>query len=268
MDSATFELVLKFLYTGEVSVSPDTLGALLRAADVLGIQHLQQLCRYNVRRCLTLSNCAGIWGLAKDLGEEEMGDICREFVLDNFMSLLDNQEFRWEVRAGHLEELLTSRDLLVSREEDLVVFIKRWVELDPRQREPRAAALLRKLKLGLLSRESMRELLAWWEQLEGRSREDTWLLALLQLAGDSHQVEPEAMEEKVRSFLQSQAATEDEKQREKTRPACLPSLSTFFHERSKRVGPRSYPCSPDLPQPFMLAIGGKRGDAEMAAMSR
>ena len=241
---STFRLVLKFLYTGEVELSAENLHGLMRAADVLGMEQLQQLCRQRVKQLLNLSNCASIWGLAEDLGEEEVESKCREFVLDNFTRLLGSEGFVRAVRSRQALELLRSEDLLLFREEDAVGFIMRWTDFDLKRRLPDAPALLREVRMGLLSRECMSELVEWLEQLNAPAPCDAPLL-LLKLLRDSHQQDLDAMEKKVRSLLESEARKEEHEQGEQEERAgatrsCLLSLSNSFLERgSKRVSPRA-----------------------------
>ncbi|EKX47777.1 hypothetical protein GUITHDRAFT_106331 [Guillardia theta CCMP2712] len=257
---STFRLVLKFLYTGEAELSAENLHGLMRAADVLGMEQLQQLCRQRVKQLLNISNCASIWGLAEDLGEEEVESKCREFVLDNFTRLLGSEGFVRAVRGRQVLELLRSEDLLLFREEDAVGFIMRWTDLDRTRRLPDAAALLREVRMGLLSRECMSELVEWLEQLYAPAPCDAPLLLLLKLLRDSHQQDLDAMEKKVRSLLESEARKEEHEQEEQEERAgatrsCLLSLSNSFRERGSK-------------RRFLLAIGGKRGDLEVAVMSR
>lgn len=76
-----FELMMRFIYTGNVEVSTDNAQDLLRAADQYLLEGLKRLCEYSIAQNLTQETVITIFDLAEAYHALSLRDTCVLFIL-------------------------------------------------------------------------------------------------------------------------------------------------------------------------------------------
>ncbi|XP_048136079.1 ARM REPEAT PROTEIN INTERACTING WITH ABF2-like [Rhodamnia argentea] len=90
----TFELMIRFMYSGSVEITPDIAPELLRAADQYLIEGLKRLCESAVAQEISMETISTIYELSEDFHATSLRHSCVLFILEHF------HEFRH--RYSHL----------------------------------------------------------------------------------------------------------------------------------------------------------------------
>ncbi|XP_035695433.1 kelch-like protein diablo isoform X1 [Branchiostoma floridae] len=130
VDQDIMALLLDFIYTGTVSLTPDSIQevkALLQAADLFQIGNLQRACEEWLLRFLTTANCVSLYFLA---GTHNCGRLTRaaKWMLGgNFTEVSEGEEFL-SLGVEQLVELVSDDSLEVRAESDVFEAAMRWLE--------------------------------------------------------------------------------------------------------------------------------------------
>ncbi|XP_024380981.1 ARM REPEAT PROTEIN INTERACTING WITH ABF2 isoform X2 [Physcomitrium patens] len=76
-----FELMMRFIYTGNVDMATDNAQDLLRAADQYLLEGLKRLCEYSMAQNLTLETLMNVYDLAEAYHALSLRDTCVLFIL-------------------------------------------------------------------------------------------------------------------------------------------------------------------------------------------
>lgn len=79
-----FELMMRFIYTGSVEISPDVAQDLLRAADQYLLEGLKRLCEYAIAQAVNLDNIFSMYELSEAYNAMLLQQTCILFVLEHF----------------------------------------------------------------------------------------------------------------------------------------------------------------------------------------
>ncbi|VVA96640.1 unnamed protein product [Arabis nemorensis] len=82
-----FELMMRFIYTGSVSVTIEIAQDLLRAADQYLLEGLKRLCEYIISQDITVENIGNIYELSEALNAMSLRETCILFILEHFDKL-------------------------------------------------------------------------------------------------------------------------------------------------------------------------------------
>ncbi|WJX14759.1 hypothetical protein P8452_04975 [Trifolium repens] len=88
-----FELMMRFIYTGSVDVTPDIAQDLLRAADQYLLEGLKRLCEYTIAQDILLENVSSMYELSEAFNAISLRHTCILFILEHFDKL--------STRPGH-----------------------------------------------------------------------------------------------------------------------------------------------------------------------
>ncbi|XP_058769649.1 ARM REPEAT PROTEIN INTERACTING WITH ABF2-like isoform X2 [Vicia villosa] len=88
-----FELMMRFIYTGSVDVTPDIAQDLLRAADQYLLEGLKRLCEYTIAQDILLENVSNMYELSEAFNAISLRHACILFILKHFDKL--------SARPGH-----------------------------------------------------------------------------------------------------------------------------------------------------------------------
>ncbi|XP_078737922.1 kelch-like protein 28 [Lampetra fluviatilis] len=154
---AALHAIVDFAYTGAVYVSQDTVEALLTAANLLQVRLVLKECCDFLERQLDPANCIGIARFADAHGCPELRLAARRFLQQRFEEVRRTEEFL-ELSPAELHEVLSSDGLAVTSEESAFGALESWVKAAPRERRAHLPALMRCVRLPLLSVKSLTRL--------------------------------------------------------------------------------------------------------------
>lgn len=134
IDSLTMELVLDYIYTGEVFLTEETVQDLLSAANRFQLIPLRKGCADFMRKHITVSNCIGVYFFAKAHECVSLAAKAKEIINRQISTLCHNQEFL-SLPADKLIEITSDDNIEVAEEERVYEACLNWVldDLDNRK---------------------------------------------------------------------------------------------------------------------------------------
>ena len=152
ISESIMEDVLEFIYTGRVVINEENANDLVIAADYLFIVCLKTISARFLEQQLTIANCISTFYFAEKYQCEELVTNSRNFVLNNFASVTVMDEFL-NLEAEEVERWIASDEICIGAEEDVFKVIQKWVEQSKGERKARFEELFRHVRLVLISRD-------------------------------------------------------------------------------------------------------------------
>ncbi|XP_053492771.1 kelch repeat and BTB domain-containing protein 12 [Ictalurus furcatus] len=165
MPAQSLALLLEYMYSSKLPLSPDNVQGISVAAFLLQMDDVFKRCQIYMTDNMDASNCLGIYYYARDLGAEELVDQAQRYLRQHFTEVCMSEEVL-ELEAYQLGALLASDDLNVTREETILDVVLRWVKhcsvgvsLGEGNRASQLPELLQKVRLPLVSVSYLKETL-------------------------------------------------------------------------------------------------------------
>ena len=153
ISASILEDVLEFIYTGHVMIFNERNAKdLIIAADFLLLICLKTFAGRFLEQRLSNSNCISTFYFAEKYQCEELVAKTRKFVHENFASVAELEEFL-ELEAEEVERWISSDDICVAAEEDVLKIIQKWTEQNESDRRVKFEELFRHIRLVLVSRD-------------------------------------------------------------------------------------------------------------------
>ena len=146
--------VLEFIYTGSVEVNETNAKNLIIAAEYLLIEGLKTRSGRFLEQQITCSNCISTFRFAEKYRCEELVANSTMFILDDFASVAESEEFLNQ-KAEEVEKWISSDEIRLATEEDVLKIILNWIEHDKSERKDKFKKLFGQVRLVLLSRDSL-----------------------------------------------------------------------------------------------------------------
>ena len=129
LDPAILSSILKYMYTGEITVNAASVESLFAAASMFEMLPVCELCSSYMKLELHLTNCIGIFRFANLHNYVELQVESRKFIAEHFGSLLSSPELM-ELSFEEISQIISDDDLNISQEEPVFELVKSWVEYD------------------------------------------------------------------------------------------------------------------------------------------
>ncbi|KAG6457394.1 hypothetical protein O3G_MSEX010297 [Manduca sexta] len=142
-------LIIDFIYTGEIVIDKISVQNLLIAADMLQLRELVVGCGEYLRRELHPSNALGIFRFAEAHNCTELANEALEHVQANWNVVANGDELL-ELPLPQLVTLLSSEQLRVDSEAQVLYPALRWLEHDPGCRRRHCFEVLAHVRLPLI----------------------------------------------------------------------------------------------------------------------
>jgi len=113
IDFDIFLVLLRYIYTGQVKFSPDTILATLAAANQYNLDGLKNACEKYITACIDFDNACYLLQSAKMFNADELFNTCKAYVESNAAPIFVSDAFQ-ELREDILIELLQSDELIIS----------------------------------------------------------------------------------------------------------------------------------------------------------
>ena len=152
----TLEVLLDFVYTSVLKISEENVQSLLAGSSLLQLVPVVEACCDFLQGCLDPDNCIGISVFADMHGCRILRDISRRFAREHFNETSHSEEFL-SASMSTLQEIISSEDLYVQREEDVLDAVFRWFRHDEMNREREVSSLLQFVKLPLIPWETIKK---------------------------------------------------------------------------------------------------------------
>ncbi|ESO87598.1 hypothetical protein LOTGIDRAFT_194339 [Lottia gigantea] len=148
--ASTIYSILDCMYTGKISLTPNTIRDVLSTATMLGFLGIHEACEEYLIEHLTTENCFLYMDIASTYDLSMLSDKCLENAARNFQHATKGSEFRY-VPVEQLILLLKRNDLNVKNEYDVFERMLAWIETDKQRRIQYATELLANVRLPLMT---------------------------------------------------------------------------------------------------------------------
>ncbi|KAL1472420.1 hypothetical protein MTO96_004091 [Rhipicephalus appendiculatus] len=126
VSASTMDALLGYYYSNKLDLSEDNVTEILAAADMLLMDEARNLCLHYMLRNLSIENCLGMAALAQWYHCPNFSRAVLSYVREHFDQVWRMSDEFPDVSEALLVELLTSDELNVRDEEDLLHAIVRW----------------------------------------------------------------------------------------------------------------------------------------------
>ena len=144
--ASIMEDVLKYVYTGNVSVTEESAHNLIATADYLLLPGLKSLACDFLKGILATENCVFNYYFAERYQCKNLMEECRELIKSNFSAVMETDDFL-NLDARHVSKWVSSDDVTVKAEEEVFKGIVKWVYHDKSEREKEFPVLLHHVRL-------------------------------------------------------------------------------------------------------------------------
>ena len=164
--SKAFGALLTYAYTGIVDINPGNIEDVLDSAHMLQFENVQEACFEFLRNNIDCANCIGISYLAEKYNCKKAQLDAEEFSRQNFREVTKTKEFL-EMEVDYVVRLVSSDELNVTNESEIFSAIMSWTRYNQSSRCRFLGQLLNYLRVPLLSRKFLIDILAKEELIIG-----------------------------------------------------------------------------------------------------
>uniref|UniRef100_A0A668A7X2 Gigaxonin n=1 Tax=Myripristis murdjan TaxID=586833 RepID=A0A668A7X2_9TELE len=153
--------ILDYIFSGEISLSEETIQEMVQASDLLLMTDLKSLCCQFLESCITAENCIGIRLFSLHYCLYHVHYAATEYLQTHFRDVALTEEFR-ELMPDRLCDILAMEKLNVGNERHVLEAVVRWLSHDPEDRrvhmkEVMSAVWQQGLDIGYLREQTMGE---------------------------------------------------------------------------------------------------------------
>lgn len=145
MSPDMMQLIIEFAYTGNVSVTEDSVQELLLAADQLIVIDVIQACWDFLEERLSPENCIGIWQFTDICPCPKLQHKAYHYIVNNFEEVALSEEVL-HLSVDNLADILARDDLNVRNERSVFKAVHQWVAHAPEGRQNHLVLLLSKVR--------------------------------------------------------------------------------------------------------------------------
>ena len=144
--ASIMEDVLKYVYTGNVSVTEESAHNLIATADYLLLPGLKSLGCDFLKGILATENCVFNYYFAERYQCMNLMEECRELIKSNFSAVMETDDFL-NLDVRHVSKWVSSDDITVKAEEEVFKGIVKWVNHNKSEREKEFSHLFHQVRL-------------------------------------------------------------------------------------------------------------------------
>ncbi|XP_016658900.1 kelch-like protein 2 isoform X1 [Acyrthosiphon pisum] len=156
VDFKVLQLLVDYMYTGEITITEENVQDIVPAADLLQLDYVKRACVGSLQKQLDPSNCIGIKAFAGMYNCTELLSISEEFIKKQFLEVVKYDEFL-SLSSGEVIKLISCHDISVPLEEKVFECVMNWVKHKLNRRKDFLPDLMEHVRLPLVSKEYMLE---------------------------------------------------------------------------------------------------------------
>ncbi|XP_016662138.1 ring canal kelch homolog isoform X1 [Acyrthosiphon pisum] len=149
LNSTTLQLLVDYIYTGEIMFTQENVQVLLLASNVLQLDFVNRACVEFLQKQLDVSNCIYIKKFADLHNCTELMSSSEAYIKQNFLEVIKGDEYL-SLSCEDLGKLISCNDLAVPFEEKVFDCVIKWVRHDLDQRKNVLPQLMEHVRLPLL----------------------------------------------------------------------------------------------------------------------
>ncbi|XP_035659559.1 kelch-like protein 12 isoform X1 [Branchiostoma floridae] len=154
LEPSAVEQLISFMYTGELTVTPDNVQDLLAAADMLQLEEVKKCCIELLLKLTNTSNCLGMKCLGERYMCSSLVSMAQQVIKSRFAAVAGGEEFL-QLSPGHLAQILSLDDLELGLggEDTVLLSVLKWLGHSPDCRIQELRPLLEHVRLNQVSKE-------------------------------------------------------------------------------------------------------------------
>ncbi|KAM3914191.1 LOW QUALITY PROTEIN: actin-binding protein IPP [Leptodactylus fuscus] len=146
---AIFQLLLDYIYSGSVLISPDNVQDLMTAADMLQLNHVVALCCDYLKEQIEPGNCIGFFQFSEQLACQPLLEFTETYIHTHFPEVQQGDEFL-ALTKEQLIRLLRSEELCIEDEHQVFAAAMSWLQKDTATRKRHVVEVLEPVRFSLL----------------------------------------------------------------------------------------------------------------------
>ena len=143
---SVMQLIMDYIYTGEVVISHEHLQETIKAADYLQLMELKEICLGDADKALKPSNIVSWYKLADKLEIEKLRSKCAEVMSSSLAEVSRFAEFQ-ELDFAEVSSFMSSAQETDTDPDDLLEASMEWINYKPSQRVDCMEEVLQKIQL-------------------------------------------------------------------------------------------------------------------------
>ncbi|XP_069837359.1 actin-binding protein IPP [Dendropsophus ebraccatus] len=149
VEPAIFQLLLDFIYSGSVLISPENVQELMTAADMLQLNHVVALCCDFLKEQIDPGNCIGFFQFSEQLACQPLLEFTESYIHAHFPEVQQGDEFM-ALTKEQLIRLLRSEELCIEDEHQVFTAAMSWLQKDTATRKRHVVEVLEPVRFSLL----------------------------------------------------------------------------------------------------------------------
>lgn len=150
VDPDAMQLLVEFAYSTKLEITVSNVQSLMTAASIFDFPSVFEATSKFLTSQLHPSNCLGIRVFARTHGSSLLVEASTTYFRNHFMDAVKNEEFL-NLSGEDFAQLIDSEEVNVRAEEDVYRAVVSWLLHDPENRKDSLPALLKHVRLPLLS---------------------------------------------------------------------------------------------------------------------
>jgi hypothetical protein len=151
IDSSTFSLLLRYIYSGKIELDDHNVHDLLIASDMFQMDEIFQFCCHYLSIRLNEENVIETWKIADELECLSLKSNAEDYILTHFRDLIKHGRIQ-DLPRSLLIKMISNDDLTVDHEQQVLEAILVWY-LNHRDREQGFEQLFDNVRFEYISRE-------------------------------------------------------------------------------------------------------------------
>ena len=147
---AAMESILEFMYTGQIQIHLRNVFELLESSNFLLIDEIKKACCQFLESTVDIENCFTISTIADAFSCDGLTQTVTQYMNRKFTKLAKTETFLKLARED-IVKFLSSDDIQIENEEQLLEIIKDWINYNPEVRKDYFTELLKLIRLPFIS---------------------------------------------------------------------------------------------------------------------
>ena len=147
---AAMESILEFMYTGHVQIHMANVFELLQASNFLFVDEMKKACCQFLESIVDMENCFSIRTIADAFSCDGLTQTVTQYMNRKFTELAKTETFL-KLAKEDIVKFLSSDDIQIENEEQLLEIIKDWINYDTELRKDYLTHFLKLIRLPLIS---------------------------------------------------------------------------------------------------------------------
>lgn len=143
--------IVKFAYSGQLTITPDTAQNILSAANFLQLPSITTVALDLMLKQLTVMNCIGMYKFGQSSDMFDLQQAAFKFTTDNFVVVSKESDEFLTLKKDDLKEFVFAEQLNINQEEDVFEAIVRWMDASPTTRCEHASELFSGIRFPVIS---------------------------------------------------------------------------------------------------------------------